>query len=62
MLIAACWGLGLISILTGVLLKLSPALELKFNLKAHMALLGAIVLFLCSLATAEMERLASKSS
>ena len=62
MIIMACWGFGLITTLFAVLLKLAPALEDKFDTRAHFVLLFAVVLFLCASATGEMIRITSPRS
>jgi hypothetical protein len=57
-----CWGLGVLSIVAGVVFKLAPVLEKKtlFTARGGVALAG--VLFLCSLASREMGRVSPPSS
>ena len=62
MFIKVCWGLGLVSTVIAVLLKLAPTLAKRFHTEPHAGLIFAGVLFLCALATREMERAASPSS
>jgi hypothetical protein len=62
MIIIASWGLGLITTLFAVLLKLAPSLEDTFTTRSHFVLLFAAVLFLCAMATGEMERAMSPRS
>jgi hypothetical protein len=51
-----CWVLGLLSMLVGVLFRLVPILIHKTHLDSRGGLILAGVLFLCALATREMER------
>ena len=52
-----CWGLGMISLVAGLLLRLAMAWrDTLWVVSPRGALIGAAVLFLCSLATREMER------
>lgn len=51
-----CWALGLLSMLAGIVLKLMTTLADRLNLTPRGALVFAGVLFLCALATREMER------
>ena len=62
MIIMACWGLGLITTLFAVLLKIMPSLQVTFDTAAHFVLLFAVVLFLCASATGEMVRITSPRS
>jgi hypothetical protein len=56
MLVGVSWGLGLLSMVLGVLLKLMPSLGERFNTSPHGGLVLAGVLFLCALATRDLER------
>ena len=49
------WALGLLSILTGVVIKLAH-LETRVTMTSHTAFIVAGTFFLCALATREMER------
>ena len=49
------WLLGLLSLLAALLIKLLH-LEAKVNITPSNAILGAAALFLCALATREMQR------
>ena len=57
MIIGLCWGLGLVTLVLAIVMKFSPSLEDKFVTKSHFVLIFAGCLFLCSLATREMERM-----
>jgi hypothetical protein len=60
-LVQVCWGLGLICMLASVVLRVVPVLrETSFTTRGGLILAG--VLFLCALATREMERTVSPSS
>jgi hypothetical protein len=61
-LIAVSWGLGLLSLVAGIVLRVSPALTQRTNVNARGGLIFAGVLFLCALATREMERTSSPAS
>ena len=54
-----CWVVGWLSMLTGVLFRLVPILTKKTTLDSRGGLIFAGVLFLCALATREMERTVS---
>ena len=55
-LIAVCWGLGLLSMVAGAALKFAPNLSRSVNTEPRGGLVFAGVLFLCALATQGMER------
>jgi hypothetical protein len=55
-----CWGLGVISLILGLLLKIATlltAVDWKYSTRG--AILLAAALFLCALATREMEHTGS---
>jgi len=52
----ACWVVGLLSIVVGVVIKLVPALYLRTPIAPRGLLILAGVMFLCVLATRDMER------
>lgn len=56
LVVAITWGLGLLSMLAGVILKLAPDLAARASVTPRGSLIFAAVLFLCALATREMER------
>jgi len=58
-LFQACWGLGILSLLAGALLKLMPAWADRLATSPRGGLALAAVLFLCALATREMSKTAS---
>lgn len=62
MLAGSCWGLGLLSLMAAVALKLIPAWAERFDMAPRGGLIFASALFLCALATCEMERLQSPSA
>jgi hypothetical protein len=51
-----CWVLGLLSLLAGVVLKLVPTWAEMLNTAPRGGLILASSLFLCALATREIER------
>jgi hypothetical protein len=54
------WGLGMISLVAGLVLRLAMAWrDATWVVSTRGAMIGKGVLFLCSLATAEMERIGS---
>jgi len=55
-LAGACWVVGLLSMVVGAVIKLVPALYQKTPVSPRGILVLAGVLFLCVLATREMER------
>ena len=61
-LIRVSWGLGLLCTVLGVLIRLVPYLEAKSTFTARGVLILAGVLFLCALATREMERTVTPGS
>ncbi len=52
-LLEVCWGLGLVSLVAVVVLKLLPILQDKLGVTPRGGLILAAVLFLCVLATGE---------
>ena len=48
-----CWGLGLVSLVAVLVLKILPSLQLMLGVTARGGLIVAAVLFLCVLATGE---------
>jgi len=51
-----CWGLGVISLILGLLLKIVTLFaEVEWRYSTRGALVLAVVFFLCALATREME-------
>lgn len=57
-LFGICWALGLFSMAAGVVLKLMPEWSARLGFYPRGALIFAGTLFLCGLATREMERTA----
>jgi len=57
-----CWGLGVLSLLAAIVLKLAPTLVLRLGTSARGGLLLAAVLFLCALTTREMGEASSPTS
>lgn len=55
-IVELCWGLGVLSGVIAVLIKLVPSWSLKMNVTPTAGLLLASTLFLCALATREMEQ------
>lgn len=55
-LVQVCWALGVVSMLAAVLFRVAPILSRKTTLESRGGLILAGVLFLCALATREMER------
>jgi hypothetical protein len=55
-LIQWCWGVGLLSMVVGAIFRLAPILEKKTTLSGRGGVILAGVLFLCALATRELER------
>ena len=53
--VKACWGLGVLSLVIGVAIKLFPSWTARFATSPHGGLLLAVALFLCALATRAME-------
>ncbi len=60
-LIGVSWGLGLLSLALGATLRLLPSLAERMNTTPRGGLILAGVLFLCALATREMERMTCPS-
>ncbi len=59
LLVTLFWGLGLLSMLGGVALKLVPSLDQRISTEPRGGLIFAGVLFLAALATREMEKATS---
>lgn len=57
-----CWGLGVLSLVAGLVFRVLPNLQLKTTFSPRGGLILAAVLFLCSMATRELERPASSGS
>ena len=55
-LVQLCWALGLLCMVAGVLLRLVPTLARATTLDSRGGLILAGVLFLCALATRDVER------
>jgi hypothetical protein len=55
-LIGLCWGVGLLMTVAALVVRLVPVLEQRSNPSPRGLLILAGVLFLCALATGEMER------
>jgi hypothetical protein len=55
-LIGICWGVGLLLTVAAIVVRLVPVLSERSNLSARGLAIMAGVLFLCALATGEMER------
>ena len=58
-LFQACWGLGILSLLAGIMLKALPTLADRLGTSPRGGLALAAVLFLGALATREMGKTAS---
>jgi hypothetical protein len=52
---SASWLLGVLALLAAVVLKLAPSLESRFNVSARGGIIISIALFLCALASREVE-------
>jgi len=61
-LFQACWGLGILSLLAGIVLKALPTLADRLGTSPRGGLALAAVLFLCALATREMGKTATPGS
>ncbi len=59
LLVTLFWGLGLLSMLGGVALKLVPSLVERFRTEPRGGMIFAGVLFLAALATREVEKATS---
>ncbi len=59
LLVTLFWGLGLLSILGGIVLKLVPSWSVRLNTAPRGGFIFAGVLFLAVLATREMEKATS---
>lgn len=62
MLVGACWVVGLLSLLVSVILKLAPAWAQGLDFSPRGGLVFASSLFLCALATREVERMGSSTT
>ncbi len=54
-LVGACWGLGVLSLVMGVAIRIFPSWAERFNTSPRGALILAGTLFLCTLATRAQE-------
>jgi hypothetical protein len=54
--VEVCWGLGLISLVAIIVLKLFPTLQVKLMVSPRGGMMLAAVLFLCVLATGEARK------
>ena len=59
--LGVCWGLGLLSLVAAVVVKLVPAWGEMASTTPRGGLIFASTLFLCALATREMQKAASPS-
>ena len=57
-----CWAFGLLSLPVAVLLKLAPAWAQGLDFSPRGGLVFASTLFLCALATREVERMGSSTT
>jgi len=55
LIIPMCWGLGLVSMLAGVIIKLAH-LSATVTIAPHTGFVVASAFFLCAIATREMQR------
>ncbi len=55
LILPVCWGLGLVSMLAGVIIKLAH-LSATVTIAPHTGFIVAGAFFLCALATREMQR------
>lgn len=62
MVFEVCWGLGVLSLLAAIVLRLAPTLALRLATSPRGGLLLAGVLFLCALTTREMSKASSSTS
>ena len=53
--VKACWGLGVLSLVIGVAIKLFPCWAARLDTSPRGGLVMAATLFLCALATRAME-------
>ncbi|OFV99277.1 MAG: hypothetical protein A3F68_11685 [Acidobacteria bacterium RIFCSPLOWO2_12_FULL_54_10] len=58
-IMGASWALGLLSLFASIVLKLVPGLRMLVNTDSRGAIFFAIALFLCALATRQMQQTAS---
>jgi len=61
-LLSVSWGLGLLSMALGAAMKLFPALAETMRATPRGGIILAGTLFLCALATREMEKVSSQGS
>jgi hypothetical protein len=61
-LFALCWGLGFLSLVLAVVLRLVPHWVARLSTTPRGGLIFAATLFLCALATREMGQMASPPS
>jgi hypothetical protein len=54
-IVKACWGLGVLSLVIGVAIKLFPSWALRLDTSPRGGLVLAAALFLCALATRAIE-------
>jgi hypothetical protein len=54
-IVKACWGLGVLSLVIGVAIKLFPDWGVRLDTSPRGGLILAVTLFLCALATRAME-------
>jgi len=53
--VKACWGLGVLSLVIGVAIRLFPSCTAQLDVSPRGGLVAAATLFLCALATRAME-------
>ena len=53
--VKACWGLGVLSLVLGVAIRLFPSWAAQLDVSPRGGLVAAATLFLCALATRAME-------
>ena len=56
-LLEICWGLGLISLVGSLILRIAPGLVSKLGVSPRGGLILAGVLFLCAMATGEVKKI-----
>jgi len=61
-IVQICWILGVVSMVAGVVLKVVPTLGERLGTSPRGGLILAGVLFLCALATGEVQRTSSPQS
>ena len=60
--VKACWGLGVLSLVLGVAIRLFPCWAARLDVSPRGGLVTAATLFLCALATRAMEEAGSAKS